>query len=69
MVTSVTTQELQSSAKSLLSVGLCFSALFLCLGLAFSFRVGGGVPTAARAAAFTALTTSNFFAFRFLAIW
>ncbi len=46
-------------------MGLCFSPLFLCLGLAASLRVGGGVPTLALAAALTARTTSNFFALRF----
>jgi hypothetical protein len=53
-----------SSRSSLLSVGLCFSGLplrFLSPGAA---RVGGGVPTVARAAAFTAVVARNGFGLR-----
>lgn len=57
-----------SSSKSFPRVSLCFSGAFCGFGLAGAFRVGGGVPTVARAADFTAFTTSNFFNFFFLAI-
>jgi hypothetical protein len=52
------------SSSSLRSVRLCFSPVDLRL-LTGSVRVGGGVPIAARAAAFTADAARNGFGLRF----
>jgi hypothetical protein len=54
-----------SPASSLLSVGLCFSAFVFRFLPAGSARVGGGLPIAARAAAFTADAARNDFVLRF----
>lgn len=53
-----------SSRNKLVSVGLCFSGLPLRFFVAGSARVGGGVPTRARAAAFTAEVARNGFGLR-----
>src|SRR5208337_5090601 len=55
------------SPSSLLSVGLCFSALNFRFFSAGSVRVGGGVPIAWRAAAFTADAARNGFGLRLFA--
>ena len=55
-----------ASPRSLFNVGLCLSCLSFRFLLAGSVRVGGGVPIARRAAAFTADAARNGLGLRIL---